>query len=269
MNNLYLAISPFSSQVDVPNNVANIETATVEIVLMILGAFLLGLLFRHFIGFFRKKEIIIDKNISREEAALHLSSAANNSGNDLAKQIATLKMEVDKLAAMKICNCADEKAAKEVKLAIDTNTKKVEDTIAVKEEIKKVETKVIAQAPIIETKKAAPVKKEAKVTKKVEVKTVTPAKKAAKPEVVTPDDLKVIEGIGPALEKLLNTKGIFTYAQMAAEKTANLEKILDEAGPRFRVHVPETWPEQARLLKEGKMAEFKVLTEKLKGGRRV
>lgn len=83
------------------------------------------------------------------------------------------------------------------------------------------------------------------------------------------DDLKVIEGIGPALERMLNENNIFSYNQLADHTVEQLDNLLDKAGPRFRVHVPETWPEQAALLRDGKLNEFKILTEKLKGGRRV
>ena len=31
-----------------------------------------------------------------------------------------------------------------------------------------------------------------------------------------PDDLKIIEGIGPKIEELLNNEGIYKYAQLAA-----------------------------------------------------
>jgi large subunit ribosomal protein L17 len=56
---------------------------------------------------------------------------------------------------------------------------------------------------------------------------------------------------------------------LANHKVSQLKEILNEAGPRFRVHVPETWPEQAGLLRDGKTDAFKALTERLKGGRRV
>jgi hypothetical protein len=81
------------------------------------------------------------------------------------------------------------------------------------------------------------------------------------------DDLKVIEGIGPALEKMLNENNISTYDHLANHTVVQLENMLDKAGPRFRVHVPETWPEQASLLRDGKTDAFKALTERPKGGR--
>lgn len=40
------------------------------------------------------------------------------------------------------------------------------------------------------------------------------------------DDLKMIKGIGPAIEKKLNSAGIHTYAALAALSREDLEKIL-------------------------------------------
>lgn len=81
-----------------------------------------------------------------------------------------------------------------------------------------------------------------------------------------PDDLKVIEGIGPVLEKTLNDGGVYTYAQIAHLGADALKAILEAAGDNL--HDPATWPEQAALLRDGKMDEFKALTDELKGGRR-
>jgi predicted flap endonuclease-1-like 5' DNA nuclease/predicted nucleic acid-binding Zn-ribbon protein len=81
-----------------------------------------------------------------------------------------------------------------------------------------------------------------------------------------PDDLKVLEGIGPVLEGILNNGGIYTYAKLASSSTDELRKILEDAGDKM--HDPATWPQQAALLRDGKMEEFKQLTDMLIGGRR-
>ena len=82
-----------------------------------------------------------------------------------------------------------------------------------------------------------------------------------------PDDLKVIEGIGPKIETLLNAAGIMTFAQLARSSAASVKSILDEAGPRFQMHDPSTWMEQAALARDGKMAELERLKERLTAGR--
>lgn len=69
-----------------------------------------------------------------------------------------------------------------------------------------------------------------------------------KPEV--PDDLKLISGVGPKLEQVLNGLGIWTYAQVAdwtVEETAWVENYLQLGGRIGR----DDWISQARALAEG------------------
>ena len=62
------------------------------------------------------------------------------------------------------------------------------------------------------------------------------------------DDLRRVRGIGPAIESLLKDNGITTWSRLAASEVADLQAILDEAGPRYRTHDPSTWPAQAAEL---------------------
>jgi predicted flap endonuclease-1-like 5' DNA nuclease len=86
---------------------------------------------------------------------------------------------------------------------------------------------------------------------------------------IRPDNLKKIEGIGPKIEEMLIARNILTFSQLAVTPVAVLEEILEDAGEQYRIHDPATWPEQARLLAEGKIEAFEKLTAELKGGRRV
>jgi large subunit ribosomal protein L17 len=81
------------------------------------------------------------------------------------------------------------------------------------------------------------------------------------------NDLTLIEGIGPKVNQLLQQAGIHTFGQLAQASAEGLKAILEPAGLQFID--PTTWPEQARLLSEGKMEAFEELTKHLKGGRRV
>ena len=45
------------------------------------------------------------------------------------------------------------------------------------------------------------------------------------------DDLKIIRGIGPAIERKLNNAGIFTFAALSNLSTRDLENIL---GPQVK-----------------------------------
>jgi predicted flap endonuclease-1-like 5' DNA nuclease len=84
---------------------------------------------------------------------------------------------------------------------------------------------------------------------------------------VKPDDLKVVEGIGPKIEGLLRDGGIRTWRQLAEAPVTRLKEILDAAGPRYQIHNPATWPRQAEMLSTNKWAEFKKWTEELTAGR--
>lgn len=108
------------------------------------------------------------------------------------------------------------------------------------------------QAPKAAPKKESAPKKEA------------PAKKTAD---AAGDDLKKIEGIGPKIAELLNAAGIQSYADLAGTDIEKIKEVLDEAGSRYKMHDPTTWPEQAQMAADGKWDELKELQENLKGGK--
>ena len=86
-------------------------------------------------------------------------------------------------------------------------------------------------------------------------------------EAQTPDDLRVIEGIGPKISTVLQVAGIRTYAQLAATEIERLDVLLKEAG--IRIANPSTWPEQAKLAAAGNWEALEALQDELEGGRRV
>jgi NADH-quinone oxidoreductase subunit E len=70
------------------------------------------------------------------------------------------------------------------------------------------------------------------------------------------DDLKMIKGVGPKLEKLLNTLGFFHFDQVAKwtdEELAWVDQNLE--GFKGRASRDE-WVSQAKILASGKMTEF-------------
>ncbi len=89
-----------------------------------------------------------------------------------------------------------------------------------------------------------------------------PATSSAKP-----DKLTKIEGIGPKIAEHLAAGGIITFADLAASPVSRLQEILTAAGPRYKMHNPTTWPQQAKLAADGKWDELQVLQDKLDGGR--
>ncbi len=97
------------------------------------------------------------------------------------------------------------------------------------------------------------------------------AEKATIPVVVaasTTDDLTVIEGIGPKIHQLLNQFGIYTYRQLAETEVERLKEILSTAGPQLAMHDPGTWPSQANLAANDQWDTLKSVQGFLKGGKK-
>lgn len=115
-----------------------------------------------------------------------------------------------------------------------------------------------------------PAKKKAAAKKKTTSAKKASTKKAAAKKAATakPDDLKKIEGIGPKIAGLLAADGIATFAALAKAKQTKLKGILEAAGPRYKMHNPTTWPEQAKLAAAGKWEQLATLQDELKGGKR-
>ena len=92
---------------------------------------------------------------------------------------------------------------------------------------------------------------------------------AVAPEPIKPDDLKKIEGIGPKIEQLLNKADIQTYPQLAAADVEQLKQILADAGARYQLADPTTWPAQAKLAAAADWDGLNELQDKLSGGKDV
>ncbi len=84
---------------------------------------------------------------------------------------------------------------------------------------------------------------------------------------VKKDDLKIVEGIGPKIEGLFNEAGIYTFADLAATSVSRMKEILEAAGPRFQIHNPSTWADQAALARDGKWDELKKWQSELYKGK--
>ena len=92
---------------------------------------------------------------------------------------------------------------------------------------------------------------------------------AISPKEVVADNLKKIEGIGPKIAEILNNGGIVSFAQLATTPIERLKELLTAAGPRFTMQVPDSWPEQAGLARDGKWDELEDLQDRLDGGKYV
>ena len=122
----------------------------------------------------------------------------------------------------------------------------------------KVEKEV--EAPAEEAKPAAE-----EVKEEAPVKAAPKAKKAKADS--GEDDFKKIEGIGPKISELIKTAGISTFAELSTTDASKIKEILAEAGNRYKMHDPTTWPAQAKMAAEGDWDGLKKWQDELDGGK--
>ena len=82
------------------------------------------------------------------------------------------------------------------------------------------------------------------------------AAKAAFGKNIKPDDLKVVEGIGPKIEGLFHNYDIKTWKDLSKASVSKCQEVLDSGGDRYKVHDPASWPMQAKMCYEGKWKEL-------------
>jgi large subunit ribosomal protein L27 len=131
-------------------------------------------------------------------------------------------------------------------------------------------------APVVEAAvEATPVQAVADVPAEAPAAEEAPKKKKARtPKIELPngkkikqDDLTAVEGIGPKIAGLCNEAGITTWRELSETPVEKLQEILDAAGPRYRMHNPGTWPQQAGLAADAKWDELVKLQDELDGGK--
>ena len=81
------------------------------------------------------------------------------------------------------------------------------------------------------------------------------------------EDLQIVEGIGPKIESILKAAGINNRAELGATSVERLKEILTEAGDRYRLADPTTWPRQAKLAAEENWRALREYQEFLDGGK--
>ncbi|MCF6349608.1 MAG: hypothetical protein L3J23_01075 [Flavobacteriaceae bacterium] len=81
------------------------------------------------------------------------------------------------------------------------------------------------------------------------------------------DDLTKIEGIGPKIAELLNNDGIWSWKQLSETTASNIQRVLDAAGPKYRVHDPETWSKQAGMASRAEWEKLEKWQDEHKGGK--
>ena len=127
----------------------------------------------------------------------------------------------------------------DVKGKIETYTEEALNTVNEKlDDIKPATTK--------KTTKKKVVKKEVAVEEKIVVEKVDQK-----------DDLKVIKGIGPVLEKSLNELNVTAYSKIAKMTIKNMTKLLNDAGINAKIYDLSGWKAQAKLALKGDMEAVK------------
>ncbi len=79
----------------------------------------------------------------------------------------------------------------------------------------------------------------------------------------SPENLTVIEGIGPQLEAILKEAGIHNWEDLAETDDEQLNAILAAAGPGYQIVDTTTWPAQAQLALNGEWELLKEYREEL------
>ncbi|WP_448578445.1 hypothetical protein [Thermaurantiacus sp.] len=88
---------------------------------------------------------------------------------------------------------------------------------------------------------------------------------AMKPAAGPPDDLRLIKGIGPKLQAMLNAMGVTRFEQIAAWTPEELAAIDARLGQFQGRPGRDRWQEQARLLAAGDRKAFERAHGKLGG----
>merc|ERR1711880_24601 len=171
-------------------------------------------------------------------------------GVDNAKKMVSEHPVVEKAEEIK------DKVEKEI-----ANNKLVQKAEKMSENIKKNISETIGEekGKTKKTKKTTAKKTTKKTVKKEAVKKEGPI---VIEKVDTKDDLKVIKGIGPVLEKSLNQLNITSFGQIAKMTIKDLTKVLTDAGINAKIYDLSGWKAQAKLALKGDMEAVKNWTKK-------
>ncbi|MBC2844064.1 hypothetical protein [Winogradskyella flava] len=81
------------------------------------------------------------------------------------------------------------------------------------------------------------------------------------------NDLTIVEGIGPKIQELFHNHDVKTWKALSECSIDKCQSVLDSGGERFRVHKPNTWPDQAKMAYEGRWADLLKWQDELDGGK--
>jgi hypothetical protein len=83
------------------------------------------------------------------------------------------------------------------------------------------------------------------------------------------DDLKIVEGIGPKVEELLNKNGVHSFSELESISYEKLSDILRQEGGKFQMLIVSaaTWAKQSGMARLGDMDALKKYQDTLNAGR--
>lgn len=276
-------------------------THTLEILIMLLGAFFIGL-WLGWVLWGRLKELADKLKIDNQSLTVTLDAiraemeslktravVAESDNSNYISQVASLNREIESLREKhasletEVAEVQNRNRQVETELGLSfTPDTPIADDIPfeIKETIAETlapEEKEPAPVPVAEPELPAPPVFTIEPTPLEEPKP-TKANKQKSAASLEPqpasdlspdrDDLTVIEGIGPKIQMLLNQYGIFSYRQLAEADVARLKEILAAAGPQLAMHDPGTWPSQANLAANDQWDTLKSVQGFLKGGKK-
>ena len=222
--------------------------------LFMLGAFLLGWLLKHLFG--REKRELAELHITHDE----LNSKHNAYVSDSTTKYNSLDGRYSSLQSD--YNIAAENGEKLKKAELEIGQLKASLDIAAKKPANEKIVEVPAMGLAAETIATSTTEGDNYTRFYKAISAFFGAK-------IVKDDLKLVEGIGPVIEKVLNEADYNTWASVAGADAATLKSILDGAGDQFAMHDPGTWPKQCQLMVDDKWSELKKYQDELDAGKMI
>ncbi len=209
-----------------------------------LGSFVLGWLLRKLMGGGTNSDIL-----AKHQAELDIHA---NKYKTLEEKYQSLNMSYASASSANSDEAALKRELQALKIQLDAERSKAPVEKIVEKRVEIPVEKIVEK--IVEKRVEVPAPKDYRVLSALFGKKIVA------------DDLKLVEGIGPKIEELFHAAGYKTWASVAQADVNNLKKILEDAGERFKMHDPTTWPRQCQLMVDEEWADLKKYQEFLDGG---
>lgn len=234
--------------------------STWEVLVMLTGSILLGVLLGYLIwGWLKGRVQMLEKKL---ESLQHVNQLKDSQIESLTSRVSVLEEEQNALNM--------EIRTKDARFAQATGriTELTGEVARLREKLESApeepsgqETPWSQEQPPSQTVTTAPAQEEGIS----ETSLILAAQIFEKP--VSADDLTLIEGIGPKIAELFQGQGIDSWSALAESSAGELRRILNEAGPQYQMHDPETWPRQAQMAASGEWKKLKAYQGVLRRGR--